>query len=101
MSEQTEQSYRRRVIRGLVDVIKCGLCEKIGMLELYLHSSFQRAVEVEVESRLRQMKDLAAVRANIDAADIQVSHQMVQLSNYLYLPTYSSLDVGSCCTSSR
>jgi hypothetical protein len=73
MSEQTEQSYRRRVIRGLVDVIKCGLCEKIGMLELYLHSSFQRAVEVEVESRLRQMKDLAAVRANIDAADIQVN----------------------------
>ncbi|XP_046464367.1 E3 ubiquitin-protein ligase RNF8-like isoform X1 [Daphnia pulex] len=72
MSEQTEQSYRRRVIRCLVDVIKCGLCEKIGMLELYLHSSFQRAVEVEVESRLRQMKDLAAVRANIDAAsDIQ------------------------------
>lgn len=98
MSEQTD---RRRVIRCLVDVIKCGLCEKIGMLELYLHSSFQRAVEVEVESRLRQMKDLAAMRANVDATDIQVSHQMVQLSTYLYLQTYSYLDVGSCCTSSR
>jgi hypothetical protein len=70
----SEQSHRRRAIRFLVDEFKCGLCDKIGMLELYLHSSFQRAVEVEVESRLRQMKDLAAVRANIDAAsDIQVN----------------------------
>ncbi|XP_046634480.1 uncharacterized protein LOC124313648 isoform X3 [Daphnia pulicaria] len=74
----SEQSYRRRAIRCLVDEIKCGLCEKIGMLELYLHSSFQRAVEVEVESRLRQMKDLAAVRANIDAADIQVNDRVAR-----------------------
>ena len=74
--------------------IKCGMREKIRLLESSLHSTFEQAVEVEVESRLRQMKELTTVRA---VAETQVCHKMVNF-RLICMGKHSSVDVGSCCT---
>jgi hypothetical protein len=58
--------------------MKRELREKTTSLELTLQLTFKQAVEVEVESRLRQIKELTNVRGNANISEIQVRHKKIR-----------------------
>ena len=50
------------------------LRERVTTLKASFLSTLNQAIGAEVELRLRQMKELATVRGNVDVTEIQVCH---------------------------
>lgn len=69
------QVMQRKHNKRLNDM-KHELREKTTSLELTLQSTFKQAVEVE--SRLRQIKELTNVRGNANISEIKVRHKKIR-----------------------
>lgn len=74
------------------------LRERVTTLKATFQSKFKEAVGAEVELRLRQMKELATVRGNVDVAEIEVCFKRLNFicifcANILLLTRRIVLDV--------
>ena len=80
----TALEHKCDLLSQMNGVINRGLRERVTMLKASFHSTFKQAVGVEVELRLRQMKELTTLNGNVDVAEIQVCHKCLNFQHFLY-----------------